>query len=875
MRFLLISFCFFITICAQSQCPQTEEIILSSQERVDQFVNDFGTCERIVGNLRIIAAVAGVDDDGIGGTEVSDISGLNFIREVTGKLIISVNLTEISGFENLTTVGRDIEITNSSTLQSISGFNSLQSARSITIALNQNLTEIDGFSSLVSLNESLEIGFGDSLTRISGFDSLRNLGQELNISNNPVLQEIPSFNSLLTIDNDLNLTSNPSLMFVDGFESLELINNDLNVEDIRTIRGFTNLRTITRFFDIRNSTVEEIPAFNNLEEVGAGLRISDTNISQINGFNNLLRVGASFFLKDWFILKDNPSLTSVTGFSRFILVDGNLEVENNTQLSDCSWLCNLVNNGEITGDFIVQNNLGTCLSTAAILALCDPDFDDDLIADVIDVDDDNDGILDINEGNGAVDSDGDGFPDTKDLDSDGDNCFDVIEAGFSDPNDDGTLGDLPDEVDIQGRIINETTGYTTPLDRDNNGIPDFQESNTLDPGENNIVELCPSSPEVDLVTQLLGTPDPGGTWSPALISGTSIFDPLNDEPGLYTYTHRDPLCGVRSAQLIIELPSRNNAGLDAEVVVCDQSQKINLFDQINGTPTTGGSWSPELASGGNVFDPLLDDEGVYRYTVFDRFCGAISSEVTVINTTEPNAGTGNVIEICEFAQPINLFDFLGGEPDTNGFWSISNGGAALQALSNGIFDPQLNRSETYTYIVDNGVCGVARASIEVKVIENSQLANVNIVIDDFNSKNNRIRVFVSSTREFEYSLDGINYQDENTFNNVAGGKQTVYVRGKDGCQFYEEQVFVKAYPVFFTPNNDGTNDFWRLTHFPDVAYKIFIYNRFGNLIKEIDSSVGFWDGTQNGTLLQSNDYWFRVVTETGEIYNGNFSMLRN
>jgi len=874
MRFLLAFFFFFITITGYSQCP-TGEVVLSSQERVDEFVRTYSTCSRIIANIRIISAVSGVGDDDVGNTEVNDLSGLDFIEEISGTLIISVNITQLNGFKNLRSVSDDIDITNSRTLQSISGFNNLQFAKSLTIALNPILTEIDGFNGLEYLTESLEIGFSDSLLKISGFNKLQTLGKELNISNNLVLQEIPSFNNLRSIENDLNLTSNASLMFVDGFENLEYINNDLNIEDVRTLRGFTNLRKITRFFDIRNNSVEEIPSFDALEEVGAGLRISDTGIRQINGFNNLLRVGAAFFLKDWFILKDNPNLTSVVGFGRFILVDGDLEVVNNTQLSDCSWLCNLINNGEITGDFLVQNNLGTCLNTRTIIELCDPDFDDDTIADVIDVDDDNDGILDVDEGNGNLDTDGDGFPDTKDLDSDGDECFDVIEAGFSDPNNDGVLGDLPDEVDINGRIINESTGYTPAQDLDNNGTPDFQESTLLDPGENNIVEFCPTSPQTDLTTRLLGTPDAGGVWSPALISGTGVFDPINDEPGLYTYTHFDPLCGERSAQLLVEIPSRKRAGIDTEVIICGETEAFNLFNRIDGNPSRGGLWAPQLASEENIFDPNVDELGVYRYTVIDAFCGPISTEVTVVRNVEPNAGVSNVIEICEFAQPIDLFEFLGGEPSTNGVWSFTNRFSSIQTLSNGFFDPRLRTSETFTYTVDNGPCGVATASVEVRVIENKALDNVNIVVNDFSSTNNRIRVFVSSTREFEYSLDGINYQDENTFNNVEGGKQTVYIKGKDGCQFYEEEVFVKAYPVFFTPNNDGKNDFWRITHFPDVPYKIYFYNRFGNLLREVDSGVGFWDGTQNGIPMQSNDYWFKVVTETGEIYHGNFSLLRN
>ena len=77
-----------------------------------------------------------------------------------------------------------------------------------------------------------------------------------------------------------------------------------------------------------------------------------------------------------------------------------------------------------------------------------------------------------------------------------------------------------------------------------------------------------------------------------------------------------------------------------------------------------------------------------------------------------------------------------------------------------------------------------------------------------------------------------------------------------------------------TRSRDGNNDFWKLKDFPDIKYNIYIYSRFGRLIKEISSEKAFWDGTQNGKYLNSSNYWFKVVTESGEILHGNFSLLR-
>ena len=89
-----------------------------------------------------------------------------------------------------------------------------------------------------------------------------------------------------------------------------------------------------------------------------------------------------------------------------------------------------------------------------------------------DQDDDNDGILDTEEGDNDLDNDG--IPNYLDLDSDGDNCPDVLEAGFEDGDNDRILGSSPLSFDSSGRVIS-SSGYTKPNDLDLNGIDDYLE----------------------------------------------------------------------------------------------------------------------------------------------------------------------------------------------------------------------------------------------------------------------------------------------------------------------------------------------------------------------------------------------------------------
>ena len=121
-----------------------------------------------------------------------------------------------------------------------------------------------------------------------------------------------------------------------------------------------------------------------------------------------------------------------------------------------------------TPSYVCGENDTSCVVKVTVL----PDNDKDGVADINDLDDDNDGILDTDEG--STDNDNDGIINSLDLDSDGDGCYDAVEAGFLDGDNDGILGSAPVTVDSDGKVTS-ATGYTTPADGDSNGTKDFLE----------------------------------------------------------------------------------------------------------------------------------------------------------------------------------------------------------------------------------------------------------------------------------------------------------------------------------------------------------------------------------------------------------------
>jgi gliding motility-associated-like protein len=231
-------------------------------------------------------------------------------------------------------------------------------------------------------------------------------------------------------------------------------------------------------------------------------------------------------------------------------------------------------------------------------------------------------------------------------------------------------------------------------------------------GTSNAIVLCETDAAIDLFTLLGNNPEVGGSWSPALVSGTGVFDPSQDTAGVYTYTIiGTPPCENSSASITVTVNPIPNPGEAGVAPFCENSPADDLFNYLGGTPDAGGTWSPPLASGTGVFDPAEDTAGVYTYTVNDLGpCDPQSTTVTVTINPIPNAGTSNAIVLCETDATIDLFTLLGNNPEVGGSWS-----PAL-ASGTGVFDPSQDTAGVYTYtIIGTPPCENSSASITVTV----------------------------------------------------------------------------------------------------------------------------------------------------------------
>ena len=313
-----------------------------------------------------------------------------------------------------------------------------------------------------------------------------------------------------------------------------------------------------------------------------------------------------------------------------------------------------------------------------------------------------------------------------------------------------------------------------------------------------------------------------GVWSPQ-------FDPNNTTA--YTFEPDEGQCASTAEMTIVIIPST-----------------IPEFTQID--PLCAGDNPPEL--------PLISNngiEGTWNPNI-------INNLETTTYTFTPSEGscietTAMTITINELTIPsFSLNDICIGET-IQALPTISNEGII------GTWFPAPNNltTTTYTFTPENGQC----ANITTETIEVNSFSNLEITVENISEafdSNQIIEVSaIGGSGNYEYQLDGGAWQNSSIFQNVTGCyEHIVKVRDSDGCSNEpESSITILDYPKFFTPNGDGYNDFWNIKCLEYQTAIISIFNRHGKLLRELKTTSPGWNGTYNGKLLPTNDYWF-VVT---------------
>jgi len=106
------------------------------------------------------------------------------------------------------------------------------------------------------------------------------------------------------------------------------------------------------------------------------------------------------------------------------------------------------------------------------------------------------------------------------------------------------------------------------------------------------------------------------------------------------------------------------------------------------------------------------------------------------------------------------------------------------------------------------------------------------------------------------------------------------IASKGTCNEILKKEIVIGYPTYFTPNGDGYHDTWNIVGISrEFNAKIYIFDRYGKLLKQLHPTGNGWDGRFNGKLLPTNDYWFTLdykepTTEIINQFRAHFTLKR-
>ncbi len=205
--------------------------------------------------------------------------------------------------------------------------------------------------------------------------------------------------------------------------------------------------------------------------------------------------------------------------------------------------------------------------------------------------------------------------------------------------------------------------------------------------------------------------------------------------------------------------------------------------------------------------------------------------------------------------------------------------ATGEVLSTDANHLDVNDFGTY-YVTATKTDGTGCSKTKSFEIVPSVIANIqNITVID-NSSNNSITLSVNGIGDYEFALNDNRFVSGNQdnghqFTGVPLGEHTVYIRDKNGCGMVQREVSLIGFPRFFTPNGDSVNDTWQIIGVRlQPGSKITIFDRYGKLLADIDPTSTGWDGTFNGNVMPSSDYWFSARLQDGRIYKGHFSLKR-
>ena len=532
-------------------------------------------------------------------------------------------------------------------------------------------------------------------------------------------------------------------------------------------------------------------------------------------------------------------------------------------------------------------------STATVTIEVLVDTDGDMVGDIYDIDDDNDGILDVVEGNN--DSDGDGYIDSLDIDSDNDGLPDNIEAqptnSYAAPNNDDAATYLANNgvnsAYLGGLTVENTDDDTTPdyldNDSDNDNVPDSLEGH--DANHDSLPDVLPTNTDLDED----GLDD--GYEGTDMNDGFDVNDEIDDPTTLPNTDNSDEVDyrdtdddndGIATIDEDINNDNDpTNDDTDGDIVrnyldIDDDNDGILTY--VEGTNDFDNDNLPnylDIDSDGDGIPDNIEGQMTVGYILptyidFDNNGLDDAYEIT------PGNGNGiSVVNTDDDMAPdyLDLDSDNDNVPDEIEGHDFNHDGVADIAASgndqdNDGLDDAFEGSDNNDGFIPND-----------EILDPlTDLPNTDSDLEDENGSVKEV-----DYRDVDDDGDGVDTIDED---GNEDGDPTNDDCDEDLTPNYLDLTSCTIVPNGFSPNGDGSNDTLiipALSQYPNFEMQVF--NRWGNKIYEYkrngDASPDWWDGTtttgtvvlNKGELLPVGTYFYTIIfnkdnrkPETGWVY---------
>jgi gliding motility-associated-like protein len=343
----------------------------------------------------------------------------------------------------------------------------------------------------------------------------------------------------------------------------------------------------------------------------------------------------------------------------------------------------------------------------------------------------------------------------------------------------------------------------------------------------------------------------------------SVLVNVKPTPEIFGIPSQLPICSGDSTNIVIT-PS---------LIGTTFSWTVNPIGVSGATNDSGFSIIQALETTGNASGTV-----VYTVTPTLNLCSGLPIDIPVkVNPLPlPTLNPGVIcVDASGIAFQTYILDTGLSSTDYTFEWSIngvlqSGVGATFEALVAG----------NYSVIATNILTGCVSIPVFSVVTPSFPATGLTAeVTSAYFSENGTITATVTGGNgTYLFALDNGALQTSNIFENVETGQHTVSVTDTNGCtNLLPVTLNTIGYPTYFTPNGDGIHDTWNIIGLENQpTAKVYVFDRYGKLIKQISTRSNGWDGTYNGSPMPSADYWFTIdYLEPGaKVFKAHFSLKR-